>query len=51
MESKIRPTQTHLGNRKRLTDIENRLVIAEGEEVGMDGRLELIGANYCIENV
>jgi len=34
---------------KRLTDIENRLVVAkEREGVRWTGSLELVDANYCI---
>jgi len=29
-------------------DMENRLVIAKGEEVGWTGSLRLVDANYCI---
>ena len=38
MESKIRYKSTYLGNRNRLTDIKNRLLVAKGEGVweGMD---------------
>ena len=37
-----------LQNRNRLTDIENRLVVAKGErrEVGWTGSLGLTDANY-----
>ena len=36
--------------KKKLMDLENRLVVAEGEEVtvGWTGSLGLIEANYCI---
>ena len=33
---------------KKLTDSENRLVVAKGEGVGWSGSVELIDANYCI---
>jgi len=37
-------------NRNRLTDMENRFVIAkgEGEGVGWTGSLGLVDANYCV---
>ena len=46
MESKIWHKQTYLQNRNRLTDIENRLVVAKGsrEGVGWTGSLELVDA-------
>jgi len=52
MESKIGHKRTSLQNRNRLIDIENRLVIAKGEEegVGWMGSLGLEDANYDIEN-
>ena len=39
-------------NRKRLPDIENRLVAATGERGRgrMDWEFEVVGANYYIEN-
>ena len=42
--------QVFLKDRKRLMDIENRLVVAKGERkgVGWMGSLELVGANYYI---
>ena len=44
--------QMFLQDRNRLTDIENRPVVAkgegEGEGVGWMGRLGLVGANYSI---
>ena len=50
MESKIWHRQTNLDNRNRLIDMENRLVVAEGEGegVGWTGSLGLIDANYGI---
>ena len=38
------------GKKNKLTDMENRLVVAEGEGegVGWTGSLGLIDANYCI---
>ena len=40
----------YLQKRSRLTDIENRLLVAKGEGGGwgMDGSLGLGDANYCI---
>ena len=35
-------------NRKRLTNVENRLVVAQGEGVGWTGSLGLVDANYYI---
>ena len=35
---------------KKLMDLEDRLVVAEGEGVGWTGKLGLIEANYCIRN-
>ena len=37
---------------EKLTDLENRLVIAKGkeEEMGWTGNLGLIDANYCFWN-
>ena len=42
--------QMNLSTEKKLTDSENRLVVAkgEGEGVGQTGNLGLIDANYCI---
>ena len=42
--------QMNLSTGNKLLDLENRLVVAKGEEegVGWTGRLELIDANYCI---
>ena len=41
-----------LSTEKKLTDLENRLVVVkgegEGESMGWTGSLELIDANYCI---
>ena len=44
--------ELYLQNRNRLTDIENRLVVAKGEGVG-EGRTERLGpadANYYIQD-
>ena len=42
--------QINLYTEKKLKDLENRLVVAEGEEegVGWTGSLELAVANYCL---
>ena len=40
--------RTCLQNRNRLTDMENRLVVAKGEGGGWTGSLELVDANYYI---
>ena len=42
----------NLSTEKKLTDLENRLVVAKGEEegVGWTGRLGSVDANYCIWN-
>ena len=40
--------ETYLQNRNRLSDIENRLVVGEGEGVGQTGSLGLADANYYI---
>ena len=43
-------TDEHIYETNRLTDIENRLVVAagEGEEVGWMGSLGLVDGNYYI---
>ena len=46
MESKIRHKWTYLQNRNRLTDIENRLVVAKGEESG-GGKYWDLGISRC----
>ena len=45
-------TNEHIYERNRLTDMENRLVVAKWEEVGKGrtGSLGLTVANECIEN-
>ena len=45
-------SQTYLQNRNRLIDIENRLVVAKGEEgrSGMNYEFGLLDANYYIWN-
>ena len=50
MESKIWHKRIYLQNRNKLTDIENRLVVAkgEGEGEGWTGSLGLVDANYYI---
>ena len=40
--------QMNLSTEKKLKDLENRLVVAKGKEVGRTGSLALIDANYCI---
>ena len=42
--------QMNLSTEKKPMDLENRLVVAKGEEegVGWTGSLGLIDANYCI---
>ena len=42
----------NLSTEKKLMDLENRLVVARGEEegVGWTGNLGLIDTNYCIWN-
>ena len=52
VEAKILYKLTSLQNRNRLTDMENRLVVAKGEEeeVGWTGNLGLVDANYCIRS-
>ena len=50
MESKIWHRGTHLQNRNKFTGMENRLVIAKGEEegVGRTGSWGFVDANYSI---
>ena len=40
----------NLSTEKKIMDMENRLVIAKGEEVEWIGNLGLIDANYCLWN-
>ena len=44
--------QMKLYTEKKLMDLENRLVVAKGEEegVGWTGNWELMDANYCLWN-
>ena len=44
--------QMKLSMEKKIMDMENRLVVAKGEEegVGWIGSLGLINANYCLWN-
>ena len=42
--------QRNLSTEKKIMDLENRLVVAEGEGVGWMGCLGLIDANYCLWN-
>ena len=50
MESKVWPKRTYLQSRNTLKDIENRPVVAKGEEagVGWAGSLGLVDANAYI---
>ena len=40
----------NLSTEKKHMDLENRLVVADGEGVGWTGNLGLIDANYCLWN-
>ena len=42
----------NLSTEKKIMDLENRLVVAQGEveELGGTGNLGLIDANYCLWN-
>ena len=40
----------NLSTEKKIMDIENRLVVAKGEEAAWIGNLGLIDANYCLCN-
>jgi len=40
--------QMNLSTKKKLMDLENRLVVAKGEGVGWTGSVGLINANYSI---
>ena len=42
--------QMNLSIEKKLTDLENRLVVAKGEGVGWIGNLGLIDVDYCLWN-
>ena len=42
--------QMNLSTEKKVMDLENRLMVAEGEEVGWTGNLGLIDTNYCLWN-
>ena len=44
--------QMNLSTGKKITDLENRLVVAkgEGERVGWSGNFGLIDADYCLWN-
>ena len=39
--------QMNLSTEKEFMDLENRLVVAKGEEVGWTGNLGSIDADYC----
>ena len=53
MGSKIWHKWTYLQNRNRLTDTENRVVVAKGEEgrSGRDGEFGVIDANSSIQSL
>ena len=42
--------QTNLSTEKKIMDLKNRLVAAEGEGVGWMWCLGLVDANYCLWN-
>ena len=42
--------QMNLSTEKKLMDLGNRLVVAEGEGVGWTGNLGFIDTNYCLWN-
>jgi len=42
--------QRNFSTEKKIMDLENRLVVAEGEGAGWLGSLGLIDANYCLWN-
>ena len=44
--------EMNVSTEKKIMDLENRVVVAKGEEegVGWIGSLELIHANYCLWN-
>ena len=42
--------QMNLSTEKKIIDMENSLVLTEGEGMGWTGSLELIDANYCLWN-
>ena len=44
--------QMNLSTEKKIMDLENRLVVAKGEEEGVEwiGSLGLIDADYCLWN-
>ena len=48
LESNIWHKGTYLKKRKKLMDLENKLVVAKGVGVRWTGSLELVDANYCI---
>ena len=52
MESKIRDGRGYSQNRNRLTDIENRLVVAKGKGFGkdMDWQFGSAEANYSVRD-
>ena len=42
--------QMNLSTKKKIIDLENRLVVAKGEGVGYTASLGLMDANYCLWN-
>ena len=40
----------NLSTEKKIMDLENRLAVAKGEEMGWIGSLRLIDADYCLWN-
>ena len=42
--------QMNLATEKKIMDMENRLVVAEGEGVGCTGNMGIIDTNYCLWN-
>ena len=40
----------NLSTEKKLVDLENRLMVAKGEEVGWAGNLWSVDVNYCLWN-
>ena len=42
--------QMNLSTEKKIMDLENRLVVGEGEGVGWIGNLGLMDASYCFWN-
>ena len=40
--------QMNLSTKKKLMDLENRLVVAKGDGVGWTGSLGFVDATYCL---